>query len=58
MTHYIQKNEKYLKTFIAKGSIKKKKKKKKIDNNNLISTTLSTGETVDFIGKNDPLTFL
>ena len=31
---------------------------KKIDNNNLITTTLSTGETVDFIGKNDPLTFL
>ena len=31
---------------------------KKIDDNNLIFTTLSTGETVDFSGKNDPLTFL
>ena len=31
---------------------------KKIDDNNLIFTTLSTGKTVDFSGKNDPLTFL
>ena len=31
---------------------------KKLDGNNLIFTTLSTGETVDFTGKNDPLTFL
>ena len=31
---------------------------KKIDDNNLIFTTLSIGETVDFSGKNDPLTFL
>ena len=31
---------------------------KKIDDNSLIFTTLSTGETVDFSGKNDPLTFL
>ena len=31
---------------------------KKIDDTNLIFTTLSTGETVDFSGKNDPLTFL
>ena len=31
---------------------------KKIDDNDLIFTTLSTGETVDFSGKNDPLTFL
>ena len=31
---------------------------KKIDDNNWIFTTLSTGETVDFSGKNDPLTFL
>ena len=29
---------------------------KKIDDNNLIFTTLSTGEEVDFTGKNDPLT--
>ena len=31
---------------------------KKIDDNSLIFTTLSIGETVDFSGKNDPLTFL
>ena len=31
---------------------------KKIDDNNLIFTTLNTGETVDFSGKNDRLTFL
>ena len=31
---------------------------KKIDGNDLIFTTLSTGETVDFTKKNDPLTFL
>ena len=30
----------------------------KIDGNNLIFTTLSTGETIDFTGKNDPLTLL
>ena len=29
---------------------------KNIDDNNLIFTTLSTGEEVDFTGKNDPLT--
>ena len=31
---------------------------KKLDGNNLTFTTLSTGETVDFSKKNDPLTFL
>ena len=31
---------------------------KKIDGNNLISTTLSTGDTIDFSRKNDPLTLL
>ena len=31
---------------------------KKIDGNNLIFTTLTTGETIDFTRKNDPLTFL
>ena len=31
---------------------------KKIDDNNLIFTTLSTGETVNFSGKNDSSTFL
>ena len=31
---------------------------RKIDGNNFIFTTLSTGETVDFSKKNDPLTFL
>ena len=30
----------------------------KIDDNNLIFTILSTGETFDFTGKNDPLIFL
>ena len=30
----------------------------KIDDNNLIFTILSTGETFDFTGKNDPLTLL
>ena len=30
----------------------------KIDDNDLIFTTLNTGETFDFIGKNDPLTLL
>ena len=30
----------------------------KIDDNNLVFTTLSTGETIYFTGKNDPLTFL
>ena len=30
----------------------------KIDGNNLIFTTLSTGETIDFTGKNYPLTLL
>ena len=30
---------------------------RKIDGNNFIFTTLSTGETVDFSKKNDPLTF-
>ena len=52
------KNEKYFKTFIAKGLIKQKSELKKINDNNLIFTTLSTRETVDFSGKNDPLTFL
>ena len=28
--------------------------RKEIDDNNLIFTTLSTGETVEFTGKNDP----
>ena len=31
---------------------------KKIDSNNLIFTTLSTGDTIDFSKKNDPLTLL
>ena len=31
---------------------------KKIDGDNLVFTTLSTGETVNFSGKNNPLTFL
>ena len=31
---------------------------KKNDSNDLIFTTLSTGETIDFTKKNDPLTFL
>ena len=30
----------------------------KIDDNNLIFTTLTTGETFNFTGKNDPLTLL
>ena len=30
----------------------------KIDDNNLKFTTLSTGEIIDFTGKNDPLTLL
>ena len=29
-----------------------------IDDNNLIFTTLTTGETFNFTGKNDPLTLL
>ena len=31
---------------------------KKIDGDNLVFTTLSTAETVNFSGKNNPLTFL
>ena len=31
---------------------------KQIDGDNLVFTTLSTGETVNFSGKNNPLTFL
>ena len=31
---------------------------KKIDGSSLIFTTLITGETIDFTGKNDPLTLL
>ena len=42
ISYYIQKNEKFLRIFIKKGLI----------------NTLSTGETVDFTGKNDPLIFL
>ena len=58
INYYIQKNEKYLETFITKGLIKQKNYLKKIDNNNLIFTIISTGKTINFSKKDDPLTFL
>ena len=57
ISYYIQKNEKFLRIFIKKR-LNKIELTKKIDGNNFIFTTLSTGETVDFTGKNDPLIFL
>ena len=53
-------------TFKRTRNIKKHNKRldkieeltKKNDGNDLIFTALSTGETIDFSRKNDPLTFL
>ena len=53
INYYFQKNEKFLKIFIRLDKIEELTNK--IDDNNLIFTTLSAGETFDFIGKNDPL---
>ena len=47
-----------MKTFIKKRLDKIEELTKKIESNNLIFTILSTGETVDFSQKNDPLTIL
>ena len=52
------KEREILKNIYGKRLDKIEERTKKIDDNNLIFTTLSTGETVDFSGKNDPLTFL
>ena len=52
------KEHEIFKNIYSKRLDKIAKKIKKIDDNDLIFTTLSTGETVDFSGKNDPLTFL
>ena len=54
ISYYIQKNEEYLETFVTKGE----ELTKKIDDNNFIFTILTTGETLDFNGKSDPLTLL
>ena len=57
MTYYIQKNE-IFKNIYEKRLDKIEELTRKIDDNNLIFTTLSVGETVNFSGKNDPLTLL
>ena len=57
MTYYIQKNE-IFKNIYEKRLDKIEELTRKIDDNNLIFTTLSEGETVNFSGKNDPLTLL
>ena len=54
ISYYIQKNEEYLETFVTKGE----ELTKKIDDNNFIFTILTTGETLDFNGKGNPLTLL
>ena len=58
INYYIQKNEKCLKILFKKRLDKIEEITSKIDDNNLIFTTLTTGETFNFTGKNDPLTLL
>ena len=58
INYYFQKKEKYLLTFITKRLDKIEELTKKIDGNNLIFTTLSSGDTINFSKKNDPLTLL
>ena len=58
INYYIQKNEKCLKILFKKKLDKIEEITSKIDDNNLIFTTLTTGETFNFTGKNDPLTLL
>ena len=58
INYYIQKNEKCLKILFKKRLDKIEETTSKIDDNNLIFTTLTTGETFNFTGKNDPLTLL
>ena len=58
INYYIQKNEKCLKILFKKRLDKIEEITSKIDDNNLIFTTLTTGETFNFTGKNDRLTLL
>ena len=56
--YFITFKEKYLLTFITKRLDKLEELTKKIDGNNLIFTALSSGDTINFSKKNDPLTLL
>ena len=56
--YFITFKEKYLLTFITKRLDKIEELTKKIDGNNLIFTALSSGDTINFSKKNDPLTLL
>ena len=58
INYCIQSNENSLENIYNKRLDKIEELTKNIDGNDLIFTTLSTGETVDFSKKNDPLTFL